>query len=146
MPARSKSASHLMFFASRWLVATGLGCALGGCGPEAVPLRLTLVAAPEFPVGLRSLRVVVREAARDRPDVYGPFALRDDFHIALAVRPGEPFYADILGCGDRDVCDEENVIARGCTAVVKVERSVELKVTLHGISTAEAAACPPELP
>lgn len=146
MPARSKISRWSRRCGGQTLLAALALAAVCGCGSDAVPLRLTLVAGPDLPVGLRSLRVVVREAARDRPDVYGPFALRDELTIPLAVRPGVPFYADLLGCNDRTACTENDVIARGCTEVIEVERTAELEVVLHEVSSDAAQRCPPALP
>lgn len=144
--SRSPSTPRACEPGARALLA-GLTLAVASaCQPQ---LTLTLVRADDLAATPPYVKLLIRQLDEPQADQFGPFAVRAFPDEQLApVPPGSPFYIDVIGCqtGEAAECeDPSSFVARGCTAVISLERdSAEVvEVQVHGAAEGDAL-CPPE--
>lgn len=144
--SRSQSTPRACERVVRALLASLALAGGAACQPQ---LTLSLVRADDLAATPPYVKLLIRQLDEPQADQFGPFAVRafPDEQLA-AVPPGSPFFVDVIGCqtGEGAECeDPSSFVARGCTAVITLERdSAEVvEVQVHGAAEGDAL-CPPE--
>ena len=133
---------------TRALVALA-GASLLGCPGPAAELVLDLQAADGADLSnVNALRVIVRDLSADAPEVFGPFAIDREARqrLAASVEPGRDFYVDVWGCPRVEDCAPMDMIARGCTPIVKIpegQSQANTTIVLDDQGLDDDGPCPP---
>lgn len=125
--------------------------ALAACLPAARVVVEPVLAQEANVENLGGIKVVVRNALEDAPEIFGPIPLDGRARIfAASVPPNTPFYVDVWGCESGVSCDPgDGLVARGCTTGLQELEAGKvgvLNLQLFSPDQPEFAVCPPELP